>query len=165
MHDYTPSWDYPVIELVEVPNLDEVSRMQLLAVVERANLELTKPLGLEEGFEVFFVEPMGLSGVSGESDVLAVYCNGTSSRPVVGFDLVSMRAACEESGLSFVHQFTVSLGHELAHAFQEAAGVAGEDRDFDEDHAETFGRRWADDGHIDTSLLFDPAELRLRMRP
>lgn len=111
-------------------------------------------LGFEEGFEAFFVEPLGFTHASQGDVVLAVYCNGTSSRPVVGFDLAELKRGCKEEGLGFAHQFAISLAHELAHAYQEACGDAVEDdHGFDEDAAEIFARTWADDGIVDLALL------------
>lgn len=164
-HDYDPCWDYPVIELDDVQGLNEFVKKRVNDIIAEAEYTLAPAMGLKEGFDVFFVEPMGLSSFSQLKSAVAVYCNGTSSRPVIGFDLTHMAEVCEEDGIDLVKQIEVSLAHELGHAYQEAAGVDhhhGNDADggdddndaayshsadlpaFDEDAAETFGRNWAD---------------------
>lgn len=149
-HDYQPHWDYPTVELDEVQCLSAQERRDIEHVIARVRSRLVPALGFEsEEITVFFVEPDGL-GI----DTVALYCNGTSSRPVVGFDLESKKRLCQEEGLSLAHQFEVSLAHELAHAFQDSIGLGHEQvHGFDEDDAEAFGRAWADRGIIDLGLL------------
>jgi hypothetical protein len=143
-HDYQPSWDYPCIELQDIDGLSDSERAAIEQVIERAKAELAPAMGFGEGFEVFFAEALGLDADTREPSV-AVYCNGTNSRPVVGFDLASMREVCKDEGLGLVHQFEVSLAHELGHAYQESCGFDHEhERGFDEDTAEEFGVLWAD---------------------
>lgn len=98
---------------------------------------------------------MGLHGAAG-SEVVAVYCNGTSSRPVIGIDLYLLKLVSEDENLNWLHQFELSLAHELGHAYQETLGLDHEDEHgFDEDDAEAFGIAWAD--HKEVSLwLLDP---------
>lgn len=153
-HDYDPSWDYPAIELDEIENISEVEKTSIVSVIERVRKDLAPALGDAEfcDFEAFFVDVEGL-----DHGRVAVYANGTASRPVMGFDLVLMKRHCEEHGLDLTHQFELSLAHELGHAYQESCGL---DHDhevggFDEDDAEGFGRIWADRGVIDLRLL-DP---------
>lgn len=143
-HDYQPSWDYPCIELKEIEELTVSEREGIERAIELANQKLVPAMGFTEGIQVFFAESLGLSRINRETSV-AVYCNGTSSLPVVGFDLSHMRAICEEEGLNLVHQFEISLAHELGHAYQEACGLDDEHDDgFNEDNAEQFGIRWVD---------------------
>lgn len=150
-HDYEPSWDYPVIELSEVVDLSLAERTEIEAVIEDVKKNLAPALDFDD-IEVFFAEHLTLAEC-GEPAV-AVYCNGTSSRPVVGFDLFAMKSTCEEEGLSLIQQFKVSIAHELGHAYQESLGLDHEhDHGFDEDEAEEFGRDWADLGEIRLWLL------------
>lgn len=104
-------------------------------IIERARSDLAPALGFkgESTFEVFFSEYMGLHGDMG-SEVVAVYCNGTSSRPII----------------------EISLAHELGHAYQESLGLDYEHaHGFNEDDAEDFGVTWADYKEIRLWLL-DP---------
>lgn len=152
-HDYQPSWDYPVIELSESVGLSPSDRTAIEAVIEDVKKGLAPAMGFPE-IEVFFAEHLTLTAC-GDAAV-AVYCNGTASRPVVGFDLAAMGETCDEEGLSLVHQFKISIAHELGHAYQESLGLDHEHEDgFDEDDAEEFGRDWADIGEIKLWLL-DP---------
>ena len=157
-HDYDPSWDYPVIELEDVRDIDEAVKARIREVIQRATEQLAPAMGLDEGFEAFFVEPLGLSSIdrADTTTTVAVYCNGTGSRPVVGFDLTEMQDVCEEEGLCLVQQFELSLAHELGHGYQERAGL-GDDHahGFDEDDAEAFGIAWADHKEIELWRL-DP---------
>jgi len=144
-HDYDPNWDYPCIELDAVEDLTDADREGILQCIERAKKDLAPVMGFTEGFEVFFTEQMGLSSPQEDRTGVAVYCNGTNSRPVVGFDLWHMKEVCDEEGLGLVHQFELSLAHELGHAYQESCGLDHEhDAGFDEDDAEQFGVNWAD---------------------
>ena len=154
-HDYDPSWDYPVIELSEVVDMSDLERKSVRDIIARVRRDLSPALGFtdESDFEVFFSEYMGLHGEAG-SEVLAVYCNGTSSRPVVGFDLQLIRDSAEEEGLNWLHQFELSLAHELGHAYQESMGLDDDhEHGFDEDDAEAFGVAWADLKEIHIWLL------------
>lgn len=152
-HDYQPSWDYSVIELSESVGLSPADRTAIEAVIEDVKSGLAPVMGFLE-IEVFFAEHLTLTE-SGDAAV-AVYCNGTASRPVVGFDLAAMGQTCDEEGLSLVHQFKISIAHELGHAYQESLGLDDEHEEgFDEDDAEEFGRDWADTGEINLWLL-DP---------
>lgn len=144
-HDYDPNWDYPCIELQEIEDLTPCDRVEIERVIERAKQELAPAMGFDEGFEVFFAEYLGRSSGDPADFPVAVYCNGTSSRPVVGFDLALMRDVCVQEGLGLSRQFELSLAHELGHAYQEACGQDHEHEDgFDEDDAEQFGVLWAD---------------------
>lgn len=152
-HDYQPSWDYPVIEFAEIRDLSPENRTAIEAVIEIVKKDLAPAMGFAE-IEVFFAEHLTVTPAGAEA--VALYCNGTSSRPVVGFDLGAMGSACEENELSLVHQFKVSIAHELGHAYQESAGLDHDHDDgFDEDDAEQFGRDWADHGDVNLWLL-DP---------
>jgi hypothetical protein len=161
VHDYEPSWDYPVVD--QASDLESITPAHwagIEAAIARAQRELLPAMGMEHGFEVFYVEPLGLTSFApapGRKEtgvVIAVYCNGTALRPVVGFDLESMLQVCDEEGLDLVHQFTISLAHELAHAYQDSLGMGIEDEhEFDEDDAESFAIAWADEGRIDLDAL------------
>lgn len=152
-HDYDPAWDYPVLELRDVPGLDEKEALCVEQILVQARRSLSPALGFEQGFEAFFVEPLGFTHGRTGPLALAVFCNGTSSRPVVGFDLSELKRECQELDLGFGHQFAISLAHELAHAYQEACGAEDEESGFDEDEAELFARLWAESGQVDLSLL------------
>ena len=144
-HDYDPNWDYPCIELHDIEVLSASDRVAIGRVIDFAVQQLVPAMGFDEGIEVFYAESLGLANVGGKDAVVAVYCNGTSSRPVVGFDLACMREICEQERLGFVHQFELSLAHELGHAYQDACGQDREHKNgFDEDDAEQFGIHWAD---------------------
>lgn len=162
-HDYAPSWDYPVIELQDVPDLTDRQRQLIAAAIEEfmdpatgQSRGLARAMGFEE-IEIFFVEPLGLSTgqqINEGHGAVAIYCSGTSSRPVVGFDLVEMDLVCQEEGLSLAHEFRISVAHELAHAYQESLGMDHEhEQGFDEDDAESFARQWADTGVADLAML------------
>lgn len=159
-HDYQASWDYPVIELEDVIGIDEAVKARIREVIQLATDQLAPAMGLDEGFEAFFVEPLGLSSIDRADTTVAVYCNGTGSRPVIGFDLSEMQCICEEEGLCLVQQFELSLAHELGHGYQERAGLDDEHaHGFDEDDAEAFGIAWADRKEICPWLL-DPEVAR-----
>lgn len=148
-HDYEPSWDYPVVEIESLDEIDPMDRDRIGRIVSKAKSDLAPAMGFE-GFDVFFVEACGIHG--GQS--VAVYCSGTSSHPVVGFDLTLMRQGCEDEAIGFLHQFEISLAHELAHAYQESIGLDHDHEDgLDEDDAETFARDWADYRSISLHLL------------
>ena len=148
-HDYDPAWDYVVVELASLAEIDAFERTRIGEIVSKVKADLAPALGLSD-FDVFFVEPAGIHG--GQS--VAVFCSGTSSHPVVGFDLTAMKQGCEEEAISFLHQFEISLAHELAHAYQESIGLDHEHEEgFDEDDAETFARNWADWREIETWRL------------
>lgn len=135
-----------MIELSEVVDLSDLERKSVEDVIARVRRDLSPALGFtgESDFEVFFSEYMGLHGEIG-SKVVAIYCNGTSSRPVVGFDLQLIRDCAEEEGLNWLHQFELSLAHELGHAYQESMGLDDDhEHGLDEDDAEDFGIAWAD---------------------
>lgn len=156
-HDYDPSWDYPLAELSDIEDLSDADKKAIEAVILRIRSDLVPALTFNKENEivVFFSEPMGLHGAAG-SEVMAIYCNGTQSRPVVGFDLQLMRDFCSENNLNFIQQFEVSLAHELAHAYQESAGLDDDHANgFDEDDAEAFGVAWTDYREIALWLL-DP---------
>lgn len=149
-HDYRPHDDYPVIELDEVIALSVPDRAAIETAIERVRHQLVPALSFaDNNVEIFFVEPMGLGG-----EDVARYCNGTSSRPVVGFDLALLAQICQEEGHSLAWQFECSLAHELAHAYQESIGLDHDhEAGFDEDDAEMFGLYWAGTGLVDLELL------------
>lgn len=170
-HDYDPNWDYPVCELsdyVGLGTLSESEAAQIESEVERIRRELAPAMGFP-GVEVFFVEACGLGlaekspdaarrndavETSDDGSVVAVYCNGTSSRPVIGIDVTLTKEICADEGADFMTQIRVSLAHELGHAYQEALGFDHEnEHGFDEDDAEEFARNWADWGEISLWLL------------
>jgi hypothetical protein len=161
-HDYDPNWDYPVVELSSLDEISEADAAGILAAIELAKASLAPAMGFEQGFDVFWVEPMGLTSFKQLDTAVAVYCSGTNSRPVVGFDLTQLKCCCQEDELSLVEQFEISLAHELAHAYQESIGQGWEshhDEDscsaFDEDEAEEFGRIWARKKQISLHLLLE----------
>ncbi len=152
-HDYQPSWDYPVVELDDLESITDSEKKHVLEIITKAKKDFCPSLGFDD-FEVFFVEPMGLSSWQNEESSVAVYCNGTHTRPVIGFDLTHMKEVCEDEQINFLTQVKVSLAHEIGHAYQESLGLDHEhDAGFDEDEAEAFGRKWADWGEIDLALL------------
>ena len=153
-HDYDPAWDYPCIDIESVDDIPPYEWESVLHAADHVKRVLAPAMGFQEGIEIFFVEPYGLTGASAEHSVVAIYCNGTSSRPAIGFDITAMKEICDEEDLDLVHQFHVSAAHELAHAYQEAAGLDSDhEHGFDEDDAEVFGRLWADERAIDLTIL------------
>lgn len=160
-HDYEPNWDYPCIDLADVADLSASERAIVTGIVERVRRDLAPSLGFDQGFEVFYAETLGMSGDG--HGVFGIYCNGTNSRPVVGFELSLLKYECESRGLDFSHQFEVTLAHELAHAYQESCGLNHEhEGGFDEDGAEAFAVRWTDAGVIElwrlNPALVQPSE-------
>lgn len=149
-HDYQPSWDYPVVELGDLNVSTEHAKAIDLAI-SQAQQDLSLLFGFSD-FEVFFVEPGGLTNGHSLHDAVAVYCNGTSSRPVIGFDVQTMLDVCNDEGLDFSKEFRTSIAHELAHAYQETLGIEHYDH-ADEDEAEIFGKRWGYEDQIDLTLL------------
>lgn len=148
-HDYDPNWDYPVLELADVPEIDGFDRTRIVEILGKVRIDLAPALNIED-FEAFFVEPCGFMGGS----AVAIYCSGTSFRPIVGFDLCLMKQVAHDEGTHFHRQFEISLVHELAHAYQESLGMDHEHAEgFDEDDAEEFARDWADWRRIDVSRL------------
>lgn len=157
-HDYDANWDYEAVDLDDVEDIGTAIKLQIVAVVAKVREKLAPLIGDAEfcSFEVFFVQEMGLHHDVGDENV-AIYVNGTASRPVVGFDLALMARCCEAEGLNLVHQFELSLAHELGHAYQESAGLGHEHGDgFHEDGAESFGIQWADRGVVELWRL-DPS--------
>jgi hypothetical protein len=149
-HDFDPAWDYPVIEMDDVPGLSPEVRHQVREAISQMN-QLGQALGFQD-IEVFFVEPMGLSSgqdLNAGHERVAVYCSGTSSRPVLGLDLALITQVCEQESLNLVEQIRLSVAHELAHAYQESLGLDHEHPEgFDEDDAETFARSWVERGEL-----------------
>lgn len=151
MHDYDPNWDYPVIEIDDVQELTPFEKARVQEIISHVRVELAPALSLDN-FEAFFTEVCGIHG----GQAHGIYCNGTSSRPVIGFDLQLLKQSCDEHGESFTRQFEIALAHELAHAYQESLGLDHEHEDgFDEDDAEEFARNWVDWRSIDLHLI-DP---------
>ncbi len=158
-HDYQPSWDYPVVELQEIDAAKDHS-LEIQKAIADATQELTYLLGFEE-FEVFYVEPGGLTNGFSLHDAVAVYCNGTSSRPVIGIDVATLAEICEHEGLDFSKEFRTCIAHELVHAYQETLGIEHYE-DEEEDEAEVFAKLWGYDGTIDLPRLqmLDPHNMR-----
>lgn len=146
-HDYDPCWDYPVIDLESVL-LPAAARSAARVAVDAVVQELAPQFGFDQ-VEVFFVEAYGLSSAAAES--VGVYVSGTCSSPVVGLDLALIADVCEAECLEFSQQVSVTVAHELAHAFQESLGVF--DDGLDEDSAEAFARSWVHDSVFDSSCL------------
>lgn len=150
-HDYQPDWDYVTQTLEEMDAFSDEEKAVVRSRVEHATKSLSGPLGFDQGIEVFFTAQGGLSAAG---DRVAVFCSGTSSRPVIGLDLALLRAAALEQGLDFASELSISLGHELAHAYQESIGMDLGDEDYGaEDEAETFGRVWASTGEVRLDIL------------
>jgi len=144
VHDYQPEWDYSTIEIHEVACLNDFEKSRVLEIIADTKTQLAPALGFDD-FDVFFVEHMGLAGNGHREDAVAIYCDGTSSRPVIGVDMELMQELCLETNGDVLTQFEVSLAHELAHAFQETLGLDhGHPNGFDEDDAERFARHWVD---------------------
>jgi hypothetical protein len=156
-HDYEPSWDYAVTDLDALIKLGVTQpehKAPLEAAIEAAKAALLAPMGFD-GCDIFFVEPQCFGGaLSGGGPPVAIYCNGTSSWPVIGLDLDSIVIGCSDDMQEVLIQIRTSIAHELAHAYQESCGLEHEDG-FDEDNAEKFARQWSDTGAIHLWML-DP---------
>lgn len=137
-HDYLPEHDH---EVIDAPGGDLGAALARAEAAARA--ELLPALGLP-GMDVFHVAHGGFG------DVIALYCDGTSSWPVVGLDASAIEDGCLDHGLDLETQLRASIAHELGHAYQEALGLGYEDR---EEPAEEFARVWAMEGRVDVSLL------------
>lgn len=158
MHDYEPSWDYPVVELDTFrEDLGELVCQDIETIIKKTKEKLLPLMGFE-GAKVFFVEQCGFGAPrQGQDPPVAVYCNGTASLPVVGLDLYSLQWFSEKYECDFLRQVEISLVHELGHAYQESCGLDDDHEDgFDEDDAEEFARDWVDTGEANLRLL-DPA--------
>ena len=160
-HDYSPDWDYPVEELTSFTCLSEAEKQIVNDVVDRVKDELATQMGFEEGLEVFFVARGGLGD---QGNRVGLFCSGTSSRPVLGVDLELLKSSCLEKDASFEQELTVTLAHEMGHAYQESVGLEMHDaQDSHEDEAEAFARIWADTGVLRLDLFqevdfADPSE-------
>lgn len=158
-HDYDPHWDYePIAMALALP--DEMDQAKMSALLIALDTKLSARLGFSEGFEAFYVAHGGLNQGHDESPRLAVYCDGTSSRPVLGLDIAAIRQGCEEHGLDLFKQIAISIVHELGHAFEETMGGPAKDGQFDEDAAEAFARKVIETGTVDLSMFesFDDAD-------
>jgi hypothetical protein len=154
VHDYEPSWDYPVVELGQV-NIEGEQRDAYERVMREVHATLLPALGIS-AIEVFHVEACGLTTAHSEHACFALYCSGTSSRPVIGLDLAMLSECCDENDCDFTYELRVTLAHELAHAHQETLGVefiADDDHDELEAAAEEFGREWAMGGGVNIEML------------
>lgn len=150
-HDYSPDWDYPVEELTSFTCLSAAEKQIVSDVVERVRDELASQMGFDEGLEVFFVANGGLGE---QGNRVGLFCSGTSSRPVLGVDLELLKASCLEKNASFEQEMTVTLAHELGHAYQESMGLDMHDaQDSHEDETEEFARIWADSGVVRLDLF------------
>lgn len=149
-HDYDPNWDYPVVE-IDHPclELSDSTQTALKKCITEARESLLPLMNFSEGMDVFFVEPGGLG-----LGVIAIYCIGTYSKPVVGFDIDAIQSLCKEEGMGFITQFELSLSHELGHAYQESVGLnENHKRGFNEEDAEEFARCWVDEGVVRVDVL------------
>lgn len=139
-HDYDPTWDYEVLE--DRPGgalgllLDEVEAA--------ARGEILPALGMP-GMDLFLAAEGGL----GEG-ALGRYIDGTSTWPVIGLDLAALEERCGREGLDLRHEIRATVAHELAHAWQEAAGLDDSEH---EDEAEEFGQVWAGTGRVAREVL------------
>ena len=140
-HDYDPSWDY---EVVETPPCDHVILVQLaLDEAERTGLLATLRLARPN---IFHTEIDGLVGAFGR------YCDGTSSLPVIGLDLTGLQEWCDARGDIIEREVEATIAHELAHAWQDAAGL-DQGSDECEAAAERFGQAWAYERAIAMDIL------------
>ena len=145
-HDYEPHWDYPVIEdISELDNLSKNDLSLLHACVAKAQA-LNGPLGFEQPLEVFFTGQDGF-----DEDIVGVYCQGTSSRPIIVIDPTAIRERCD-SDSDFVRELLTTIGHEAGHAYQDQYGGLAHEEGI-EDDAEAFGREWAESGAVNIELL------------
>lgn len=136
-HDYDPSWDYEVIELGDEDSLTAQDKGGISDVIVHTRETLEKKFGFEEPCKVFFAKDL--------RGAVAVFIDGTSGQPILGFDVASMNQVCEEEGLGFVHQFQISLANVMAHAYMESvAGSSEEEKEARSQAAEEFARDWAD---------------------
>jgi len=155
VHDYDPNWDYEAVELDAVQSLPAGAREKVRVAEDKIRAELAPALGFSAGMEVFFVQAGGLTCGQSLLTALGVYCNGTSSRPVIGIDPASLLEHCEAEWFDFGEQVLLTLAHELAHAYQETLGIVhdGETDAGVEDDAEAFARQWVQAGIVDVTRL------------
>lgn len=151
MHDYDPNWDYLVCELNDVDSLDDATRAGVQRIIDDVSEKLLPQMGFEK-MQVFFVEPGGFGVNENSTSPVAIYCNGTSSEPVIGLDLYAILDICKEMDEPIFRHVEVSIVHELGHAYQEAMGAEDHD-DFEEDDAEEFARHWVDFREVDLTIL------------
>jgi hypothetical protein len=136
-HDYDPMDDYEVYENVD-PGI-----IYLVNGIKRNRLaQVCQALNLNPDFEIFFVEQNGLGGDVGK------YIDGTSSRPVIGLDISLIMDFAVEHDDSWLMHTEATLVHELAHAFQDSAGLARNEK-----KAEAFAKKWVLENVADISIL------------
>lgn len=136
-HDYNPMDDYPVEENIDPGILYLVHGIRRNRLAQVCNI-----LNLSPDFEIFFVEQNGLGGDVGK------YIDGTSSQPVIGLDLHIIMDFAEEHDGHWLTHVEATLAHELAHAFQDSAGLARNEK-----KAEAFAKKWVLEGTADISIL------------
>jgi hypothetical protein len=117
-HDYDPAWDY---------ELDGPPAPALVTIARQAAVQVASVSG-----ERFALYAANLH----REDVLARYCDGTASYPIILLDFDAHAAACRHYNVPLDVAFRTTIGHELGHALQER-----EDRDSDEDDAEAYAAR------------------------
>jgi hypothetical protein len=136
-HDYLPEWNY----LVTKPsNEDKIIIDKIAAEISK---DILPYLGLNP-FSVFCVEEGDLG-----KDLVGIYIDGTSSAPVLGLDLFTLKSSSEEYGVSWIDQVKATIVHELAHAYEETTGS----HLHDEGAVENFARAYVMEGVADMALL------------
>lgn len=147
LHDFEPASEYEVVDLKDL--VDEDTQVLIRDVLQKAKDELCPVMGFANGFQVFCVSPGSLS--DHHEDAFAVYCNGTSSRPVIGLDIFMLQLEATRLSLDLQTQLQITVAHELGHAYHETIG-----RKYSatcERLVESFGAWWARTGLIDLSIL------------
>lgn len=150
-HDYDPNWDYEALDTRPGGKLGTM----LDEAEAEARDDLLPALGLR-GMDVFLVAEGGL-----RDGAMGRYVDGTASWPVIGLDLAAIAARAEDEALDLRDEIRITIAHELAHGWQEAAGL---DDGEHEDVAERFARVWAAGGGADISILEEDDEPHLRGR-
>jgi hypothetical protein len=129
----------------DVDLINQLGRTRLVRVC--------RALDLNPAYTVFFVERGGLHGDVGR------YIDGTSSQPVIGLDLQAIMDFAEEYAIHWLTQVEATIAHELAHAFQDSAGLSRSEK-----RAEAFARKWTLEGIADVSILSKSHGLATRGR-
>jgi hypothetical protein len=127
-HDYSPDWDYSVLE----QSTETSQRIESLArnMKEQIKANILPELALFGDYEIHFVE----EGDLGE-DAMARYVNGTYSYPVIVIDAEALTSSCLKYDVPLEVGVATTILHELAHARQDALG-----EEMDEEEAEDFAR-------------------------
>lgn len=147
-HDYDPNWDYVVIEA------DAEDKHVIDSAIAEMKKEILPVLGLNS-FSVFIAEPLSFH----EGESVGIYINGTSSSPVIGIDIETLRDFSARCGVDWIDQLRATMIHELAHAYEEATG----NLIHDEAAVENFARKYVVDGVVDVSFLKTKSKSKLKI--